>query len=137
MSTTTDTDGAARGGMLTAKTMLVEDNAINRVKLARRLQWRGHELPVDGVQRLAVAQAQRPDLILMDVSLPVLDGWEVARTPAADLATGNIPVIALTAHAMTEDRERVLEAACDDYGTRPVELARLVGKIDVLLGTSA
>lgn len=122
-----------------AKILLVEDNEMNRDMLTRRLERRGHEVlvAVDGAQGLAVAQAQLPGLILMDMSLPVIDGWEATRQLKADPATSGIPVIALTAHAMSEDRERALEAGCDDYDTKPVEFARLVGKIDALLAASA
>jgi CheY-like chemotaxis protein len=118
-----------------AKILLVEDNEMNRDMLTRRLERRGHEVlvAVDGAQGLAVAQEQLPGLILMDMSLPVIDGWEATRQLKADPATSGIPVIALTAHAMSEDRERALEAGCDDYDTKPVEFARLVGKIDALL----
>jgi CheY-like chemotaxis protein len=118
-----------------AKILLVEDNEMNRDMLTRRLERRGHEVlvAVDGAQGLAVAQEQLPGLILMDMSLPVIDGWEATRQLKADPATSAIPVIALTAHAMSEDRERALEAGCDDYDTKPVEFARLVGKIDALL----
>jgi CheY-like chemotaxis protein len=122
-----------------AKILLVEDNEMNRDMLTRRLQRRGHEVlvAVDGAQGLALAQEQLPTLILMDMSLPIMDGWEATRQLKADLATSGIPVIALTAHAMSEDREKALAAGCDDYDTKPVEFGRLVGKIDALLeGTS-
>jgi len=121
-----------------AKILLVEDNEMNRDMLTRRLQRRGHEVlaAVDGAEGVAVALGQLPDLILMDMSLPVLDGWEATRQIKTDPATRAIPVIALTAHAMSEDRERALAAGCDDYDTKPVELDRLAGKIDALLGGS-
>src|SRR6476661_11289339 len=122
-----------------AKILLVEDNEMNRDMLTRRLERRGHEVlvAVDGAQGIAVAQEQRPGLILMDMSLPVIDGWEATRQLKADPATSAIPVIALTAHAMSEDRERALAAGCDDYDTKPVEFNRLVCKIDALLEASA
>jgi CheY-like chemotaxis protein len=122
-----------------AKILLVEDNEMNRDMLTRRLQRRGHEVlvAVDGADGLAKAQHHLPGLILMDMSLPIIDGWEATRQLKADPATSGIPVIALTAHAMSEDREKALEAGCDDYDTKPVEFNRLVGKIDALLGASA
>ena len=118
-----------------AKILLVEDNEMNRDMLSRRLQRRGHEVlvAVDGAMGLAMAQRELPGLILMDMSLPVLDGWEATRQLKADPATSAIPIIALTAHAMSEDRERALEAGCDDYDTKPVEFPRLITKIDALL----
>ena len=118
-----------------AKILLVEDNEMNRDMLSRRLQRRGHEVlvAVDGADGLEIAHRDLPELILMDMSLPVLEGWEATRQLKADPATSGIPVIALTAHAMSEDRERALAAGCDDYDTKPVELPRLVSKIDALL----
>lgn len=118
------------------KVMLVEDNEMNRDMLSRRLERKGHEvlLAVDGQQALDTAVAQKPDLILMDMSLPVLDGWEATRRLKADEQTKAIPVIALTAHAMAEDEKKAREAGCDDYDTKPVELPRLLEKIDGLLG---
>ena len=115
--------------------LLVEDNEMNRDMLSRRLQRKGYDvvLAMDGAQGVAAASEERPDLILMDMSLPVLDGWEATRALKADAATARIPVIALTAHAMSEDRERALEAGCDDYDTKPVELTRLIEKIEALL----
>ena len=115
--------------------LLVEDNEMNRDMLSRRLRRKGYEvaLAVDGAQGVAVASERQPDLILMDMSLPVLDGWEATRALKADAATAPIPVIALTAHAMSEDRERALEAGCDDYDTKPVEFSRLTEKIEALL----
>jgi CheY-like chemotaxis protein len=119
-----------------ARILLVEDNEMNRDMLSRRLQRKGHEvlLALDGAEGVAAARAQKPDLILMDMSLPVLDGWEATRQLKADDATRAIPVIALTAHAMAGDEEKAREAGCDDYDTKPIELPRLLGKIDALLG---
>jgi two-component system cell cycle response regulator DivK len=118
-----------------AKILLVEDNEMNRDMLSRRLERRGHEVvcAVDGAEGVAVAQREVPALILMDMSLPVLDGWEATRQIKADPATSGIPIIALTAHAMSDDREHALSAGCDDYDTKPVEFPRLVAKIDALL----
>ena len=118
--------------------LLVEDNEMNRDMLSRRLKRKGYDvvLALDGAQGVAAATQERPDLILMDMSLPVLDGWEATRALKADAATAHIPVIALTAHAMSEDRDRALEAGCDDYDTKPVELARLIEKIEALLGAA-
>ena len=117
------------------KILLVEDNEMNRDMLSRRLARKGYEvvLAVDGLIGVEMAQAEAPDLILMDMSLPVLDGWEATRRLKADAATQHIPVICLTAHAMSSDREKALEAGCDDYDTKPVELLRLLGKIELLL----
>ena len=114
------------------KVLLVEDNEMNRDMLSRRLLRRGFEVVVagDGEQGLAVAREQRPDLILMDMSLPILDGWEASRRLKADEVTRHIPVIALTAHAMAGDRDRALEAGCEDYDTKPIEFPRLLEKID-------
>jgi CheY-like chemotaxis protein len=122
-----------------AKILLVEDNEMNRDMLARRLRRRGHEVlvAVDGAEGLELARREAPMLILMDMTLPVLDGWEATRRLKGDPATGGIPIIALTAHAMHEDRERALEAGCDDYDTKPIEFPRLVGKVDVLLDASS
>jgi two-component system cell cycle response regulator DivK len=119
-----------------AKILLVEDNEMNRDMLSRRLQRRGHEVVVagDGAAGVEMARREVPGLILMDMSLPVMDGWEASRTLKADPVTSGIPIIALTAHAMSSDRERALEAGCDDYDTKPIELPRLIGKIDALLG---
>jgi CheY-like chemotaxis protein len=118
-----------------ARILLVEDNEMNRDMLSRRLQRRGYEVlaAVDGRQGVAMARAERPALILMDMSLPELDGWDATREIKADPATRPIPVIALTAHAMSGDRDRALEAGCDDFDTKPVELDRLLGKIEALL----
>ncbi|HMG72496.1 MAG TPA: response regulator [Pyrinomonadaceae bacterium] len=121
-----------------SKILLVEDNEMNRDMLTRRLQRRGYEvvIAVDGAQGLAMAQSESPALILMDISLPVLDGWEATRRLKMAPETKSIPVIALTAHAMSGDRERCIEAGCDDFDTKPVEIARLVGKIETLLNQS-
>ena len=118
------------------KVLLVEDNEMNRDMLSRRLIRRGFEvlLAVDGEQGVATAQREMPDIILMDMSLPVLDGWEATRRIKSADATRAIPVIALTAHAMAGDRDKAMEAGCDDYDTKPIELARLLEKIDRLLG---
>jgi len=121
-----------------SKILLVEDNEMNRDMLSRRLVRRGYEvvIAVDGESGLALAATESPDLILMDMSLPILDGWEASRRLKAGPSTHNIPVIALTAHAMPSDRDRALEAGCDDYDTKPVELDRLLEKIEALLATS-
>jgi two-component system cell cycle response regulator DivK len=118
-----------------AKILLVEDNEMNRDMLARRLERRGYQVVIalDGEQGVRLAQAEAPDLILMDMSLPVLDGWEATRRLRALPATQTIPIIALTAHAMAGDREQALQAGCNDYDSKPVEFARLLGKIQALL----
>ena len=118
-----------------AKILLVEDNEMNRDMLSRRLLRNGFEvvMAIDGEQAVALAQSELPDLILMDMSLPVIDGWEATRRVKASEATSNIPIIALTAHAMSGDREKTLNAGCDDYDTKPIEMPRLLGKIDALL----
>ena len=117
------------------KILLVEDNEMNRDMLSRRLAKRGFDVVValDGASGAALAAAERPDLILMDLSLPDIDGCEVTRLIRADTATASIPVIALTAHAMGTDRLRAIEAGCQDYDTKPVDFARLLAKIDALL----
>jgi CheY-like chemotaxis protein len=122
-----------------AKILLVEDNEMNRDMLSRRLQRKGYEvvIAVDGGAGVAMAQTEGPQLVLMDMSLPVLDGWEATRRLKADPATKAIPVIALTAHAMSGDREKALEAGCDDYDTKPIELPRLLEKIEALLKKAA
>ena len=124
---------------MTPKILLVEDNEMNRDMLSRRLQRKGYEviLALDGGQGVALAQERAPDLILMDMSLPVLDGWEAARRLKAQAETQAIPIIALTAHAMEGDRVKALEAGCDDYDTKPIELPRLLEKITVLLQNKA
>jgi CheY-like chemotaxis protein len=117
------------------KILLVEDNEMNRDMLSRRLQRKGYEvvLALDGQSGVEMSQTQAPDLILMDMSLPVLDGWEATRRLKTNASTRHIPIIALTAHAMSSDREKALEAGCDDYDTKPVELPRLLAKIEALL----
>ena len=117
------------------KILLVEDNEMNRDMLSRRLERRGYELliAVDGSEGLALAREQHPDVILLDMSLPVVDGWTAARQLKADATTGAIPIIALTAHAMAGDREKAIEAGCDDYDSKPVEFARLLEKIEHFL----
>ncbi len=118
-----------------AKILLVEDNEMNRDMLSRRLKRRGYEVveALDGQEGMDKAASELPDLILMDLSLPVIDGWEATRRLKASDATRPIPVIALTAHAMSEDRQKALDAGCDDYDTKPVELRRLLRKIEALL----
>src|SRR5713226_3172381 len=118
-----------------AKILLIEDNEMNRDMLSRRLQKRGYDVvaAVDGEQGVVLARAAAPALILMDMSLPVLDGWEATRQIKGDPATRAIPVIALTAHAMAGDREKALNAGCDAYDTKPIELTRLLEKIEALL----
>ena len=119
--------------------LLVEDNEMNRDMLSRRLARKGYEvvLAVDGQSGVEMARTHAPDLVLMDMSLPVLDGWEATRRLKADAATQHIPVVALTAHAMSSDRDKALEAGCDDYDTKPIEMPRLLGKIETLLGGGA
>jgi two-component system cell cycle response regulator DivK len=118
-----------------ARILLVEDNEMNRDMLSRRLKRRGHEVvtAVDGGQGVEMAKSQNPELILMDMSLPVLDGWEATRQLKSAPGTQAIPILALTAHAMSGDREKAIEAGCDDYDTKPIELPRLLGKIQALL----
>jgi two-component system, cell cycle response regulator DivK len=120
-----------------AKILLVEDNEMNRDMLSRRLIKKGYDLvmAMDGEQAIEVARSESPDLILMDISLPGLDGWEATRRLKAMPETQAIPIIALTAHAMAGDREKCLEAGCNDYDTKPVEFPRLLGKIQEFLGT--
>lgn len=122
-----------------ATLLLVEDNESNRDMLSRRLTRRGYTvlIAVDGKQGLEMAVTKTPDLILMDMSLPVMDGWDVTRQLKATAATEAIPIIALTAHAMAGDREKALGAGCNDYDTKPVELPRLLGKIEACLAESA
>ncbi len=117
------------------KLLLVEDNEVNRDMLSRRLIRRGFdiEIAVDGLQGVAMALSTAPDLVLMDMSLPIMDGWEATRQIKASARTAQIPVIALTAHAMTDDREKCLAAGCDEYDTKPIEFSRLLGKIQALL----
>jgi CheY-like chemotaxis protein len=115
--------------------LLVEDNEMNRDMLSRRLQRKGHEvlIALDGAQGVELARSHNPDLILMDMSLPVLDGWQATQQIKAIPETSSIPIIALTAHAMAGDREKCLEVGCDDYDTKPVEFSRLLSKIQALL----
>jgi two-component system cell cycle response regulator DivK len=116
--------------------LVVEDNEMNRDMLSRRLARKKYEVlvAVDGGEGVVMARSEAPDLILMDMSLPVVDGWEATRQLKASSETKAIPIIALTAHAMSGDREKAMEAGCDDYDTKPVELPRLLGKIEALLG---
>lgn len=120
------------------RVLLVEDNELNRDMLSRRLQRRGYEIAVatDGVQAVQAATRDRPELILMDMSLPEMDGWEATRQLKAQPGTRAIPVIALTAHAMAGDRDRALAAGCDEFETKPVELERLLAKMQALLGAA-
>ncbi|HYI11949.1 MAG TPA: response regulator [Thermoanaerobaculia bacterium] len=119
--------------------LIVEDNEMNRDMLSRRLQRNGYEvlLAVDGETGIAAARTHTPDLVLMDMSLPVIDGWEATRRMKEDDLLRGIPIIALTAHAMANDRDKALEAGCDDYDTKPIELPRLLKKIEALLVATA
>jgi CheY-like chemotaxis protein len=121
-----------------AKILLVEDQEMNRDMLSRRLKKRGYEvaIAVDGAEGVEKARAESPDLILMDMSLPVMDGWEATRALKRDEATRAIPVVALTAHAMNTDRDKALEAGCDAYETKPVDLPKLLGTMEKLLGAA-
>ena len=121
-----------------AKILLVEDNEMNRDMLSRRLARKGYDVvcAVDGQQGVDMVTSESPDLVLMDMSLPVMDGWEATRQLKADDNTSGVPVIALTAHAMEGDEQKARDAGCDDYDTKPVELPRLLGKIEVLLPNS-
>jgi len=121
------------------KILLVEDNEMNRDMLSRRLLRKGYAvvLAVDGEEAVRVATADLPDLVLMDMSLPVIDGWEATRRIKGGVPTAHIPIIALTAHAMAGDRDKAIAAGCDDYDTKPIELERLIGKIEALLGRAA
>ena len=118
-----------------AKLLLVEDNEMNRDMLSRRLVRRGYEvaIAIDGAQGVEMARTETPDLVLMDLSLPVIDGWEATRLIKTSRKTRHLPVIGLTAHAMAGDREKALEAGCDDYDTKPIELERLLKKVEALL----
>ncbi|HEY8233649.1 MAG: response regulator [Vicinamibacterales bacterium] len=118
-----------------ARILLVEDNDMNRDMLSRRLQRKGHDvlLAADGMQAILMAESEAPDLILLDMSLPVIDGWEAARRLKASPATARVPIVALTAHAMAGDREKALAAGCDDYDTKPVDFLNLTAKIDKIL----
>ena len=120
------------------KILLVEDNEMNRDMLSRRLERKGYEvvIAVNGQEGVELVSSTRPDLILMDLSLPIIDGWEATRRIKADPATAGIPVIALTAHAMAEDRVKAMAAGCDDFDIKPVDLPRLLKKIDTLLRRS-
>jgi CheY-like chemotaxis protein len=121
-----------------ARILLVEDNEMNRDMLSRRLVRGGYEVIIaeDGARAVAMAMSDKPDLILMDMSLPVIDGWEATRRIKATPELRKIPIIALTAHAMATDRNKALEAGCDDYDTKPIELQRLQGKIETLLAAA-
>ena len=121
---------------MTRRILVVEDNEANRDMLVRRLERRGFEVLVslDGLQALEMAPAVRPDLVIMDMSLPKLDGYEATRRLKAEMATAAIPIVGLSAHAMVGDRERALAAGCDEYETKPVEFERLLGKIEAALG---
>jgi CheY-like chemotaxis protein len=121
-----------------SKILLVEDNELNRDMLSRRLMRKGYDVLIakDGAEGVATAEGEKPDLILMDMSLPVLDGWEATRRLKAAPGTQPIPIIALTAHAMSDDKEKALQAGCDDYDTKPLELPRLLEKIERLLRAS-
>ena len=116
------------------KILMVEDNEMNRDMLSRRLERRGFTvvMAVDGAEGVAMSKTEHPDLILMDMSLPIMNGWEATRAVRADAATEAIPVIALTAHSMPGDREKAMEAGCDDYDTKPVDLPRLLAKMAAL-----
>jgi CheY-like chemotaxis protein len=118
--------------------LIVEDNEMNRDMLSRRLERKGFRvlIAIDGANGIDVARSELPDLILMDMSLPVMDGWEATRQIKADEALRQIPIIALTAHAMANDRDKALEAGCDDYDTKPIELPRLLSKMEVLLAAT-
>ena len=120
------------------KILLVEDNEMNRDMLSRRLVRGGYKVIIatDGARGVAMATSDRPDLILMDMSLPVIDGWEATRRIKATPELRKIPIIALTAHAMATDRDKALEAGCDEYDTKPIELQRLLGKIETLLAAA-
>jgi CheY-like chemotaxis protein len=122
-----------------AKILLVEDNELNRDMLSRRLERKGFQvvMAVDGQQGVDLASSEGPDLILMDMDLPVIDGWEATRRVKAGESTRGIPVIALTAHAMVGDRDKAMAAGCDDYDTKPIDFPRLLGKIETLLGGAA
>ena len=121
-----------------AKLLLVEDNEMNRDMLSRRLRKKGYEvaIAVDGKAGVEMASTEGPNLILMDMSLPIMDGWQATQHIKADDSTSQIPIIALTAHAMESDRAKAMEAGCDDYDTKPIDLKRLLSKIETLLGIS-
>jgi CheY-like chemotaxis protein len=119
-----------------ARILIIEDNEMNRDMLSRRLERKGYQVAIamDGQEGVDKAKADKPDLILMDMSLPVLDGWEATRRLKADTDTRGIPIIALTAHAMASDEQKAREAGCDDFDTKPIELTRLLEKMQQLLG---
>ena len=118
-----------------SKILLVEDDEMNRDMLSRRLVKRGYDVVIatDGEQGVALARTEAPAVVLMDMSLPVIDGWTATRTLKGDPATAGIPIIALTAHAMSGDEDKARQAGCDDFDTKPVELPRLLGKIEALI----
>ncbi|MEP6757296.1 MAG: response regulator [Chthonomonadales bacterium] len=118
-----------------SKILLVEDNEMNRDMLSRRLARKGYEvlIAMDGEQGIAVATSELPDIVLMDMSLPLMDGWEATKRLKANPETSHIPIIALTAHAMSSDRTKALEAGCNDYDTKPIEMDRLLEKIEALI----
>jgi CheY-like chemotaxis protein len=120
------------------KILLVEDNEMNRDMLSRRLKRKGYEvvMAVDGQEGVNMATSESPAVILLDMSLPIMDGWEAARQLKANPDTKGIPILGLSAHAMTPDRDKAIAAGCDDYDTKPVDIKRLMGKIEALLGTS-
>src|SRR5215472_16789421 len=122
-----------------AKILLVEDNELNRDMLSRRLERKGFQvvMAADGQQGVDLAMSEDPDLILMDMDLPIVDGWEATRRVKAGASTRGIPVTALTAHAMVGDRDKAIAAGCDDYDTKPIDFSRLLGKIETLLGSAA
>ncbi|WP_299758547.1 response regulator [uncultured Boseongicola sp.] len=119
-----------------AKILLVEDNEMNRDMLSRRLKKKGFDVVMafDGQQGVDMARSEPPDLILLDMSLPVMDGWEAAGVLKSDARTQAIPIIALTAHAMAGDKEKAMDAGCDDYDTKPIDFERLLGKISSMMG---
>jgi CheY-like chemotaxis protein len=119
--------------------LLVEDNEVNRRMLARRLSKRGYDVSIagDGAEAVTAARSERPDIILMDMSLPVVTGWDATRELKGDPETQGIPIIALTAHAMAGDREKAIEAGCDDFDTKPYDLPRLLAKMETLLGSGS
>ena len=127
------------GGSAMPRILLIEDNEMNRDMLSRRLERKGYEtiIAVDGQEGVEKAETEKPDLVLMDMSLPVLDGWEATRKLKSNSVTQNIPIIGLSAHAMSGDREKAIEAGCDDYDTKPVELPRLLEKIETLLNSQS
>ena len=118
-----------------AKVLIVEDNEMNRDMLSRRLKKRSYEVAIafDGKEGVSMAVTEKPDVILLDMSLPIMDGWEAARHLKRDDATSHTPIIALTAHAMSGDKEKALGAGCDDYDTKPIDMKRLLGKMEALL----